>query len=122
MAGWNGSDLAKSAEATATFDWAAPTIRAFAQGGRGPAKIESISGKLEWKDGVLTFNESRMTTSNGIYSITGTVEAEKLAVQCSSESAAGYRLTGTLRAPDVAVTEIGAAEKKTSKTQASLQR
>ena len=117
MSGWNAGDLAKSAEGTANFDWSGATIRAFVVSGRGPAKVNDFSGKLVLKDGVLAFNESKMTAANGIYFVTGTAEPEKLALEFKSDTAAGYKITGSLRAPAVAVTDDRAGEPK-SKTEA----
>jgi hypothetical protein len=112
MSGWNAGELAKSAEGSATFDWSGATIRAFAASGRGPAKVNDFNGKLVLKDGVLAFNESKMTAGNGIYFVTGTAEPEKLALEFKSDTAAGYRITGSLRAPAVAVTDDRADETK----------
>jgi uncharacterized protein involved in outer membrane biogenesis len=112
MSGWNAGELAKSAEGTADFDWSGATIRAFAVSGRGPTKVNDFSGKLVLKDGVLAFNESKMTAANGIYFVTGTAEPEKLALEIKSDTAAGYRITGSLRAPAVAVTNDRAEEPK----------
>jgi hypothetical protein len=121
MSGWNGSDFAKSAQGSATFDWSNPTIRAFALNGRGPAKVNDFNGKLVLKDGVLAFNESKMVTSNGIYFVTGTAEPEKLALEFKSDTAAGYKVTGSLRAPEVATTSAAGDERK-PKTEALVQR
>jgi uncharacterized protein involved in outer membrane biogenesis len=104
MSGWNASDFVKSAEGSASFDWSAATIRAFALNGRGPAKVNDFSGKLAYKDGVLSFDESRMTTNNGIYFVTGTAEPEKLALELKSDTNAGYKVTGSWKAPEVATT------------------
>jgi hypothetical protein len=112
MSGWNSGDLAKSAEGTANFDWSGATIRAFAVSGRGPAKVNDFSGKLILKDGVLAFDESKMTAANGIYFVTGTAEPEKLELEFKSDTAVGYKITGSLRAPAVAVTGDRADEPK----------
>jgi uncharacterized protein involved in outer membrane biogenesis len=121
MSGWNEGDLAKAAEGTATFDWSSPTIRAFAVNGRGPAKVSDFNGKLVFKDGVLAFNESRMVTANGIYLVTGTAEPEKLALEFKSDTAAGYKVTGSLRAPEVTTTSASGDERK-PKTEALFRR
>lgn len=121
MTGWTAAELAQSAEGNATFDWMNPTIRVLAAGTKGPAKISDFTGKLAYKDGVLSFNDSKMATSNGVYAVTGTATNEKLALTMTSESAAGYKVTGSLRAPVVAVTELGIQnEGKRPKTEASL--
>lgn len=121
MSGWNAADFAKSAEGSGTFDWSNATIRAFALNGRGPAKVNDFSGKLNFKDGVLSFDESRMATTNGIYFVTGTAETDKLAVELTSDSAAGYKVTGSLKAPEVAATALS-GEKPKPKTEASIPR
>jgi hypothetical protein len=112
MSGWNAGDLAKSAEGSANFDWSGATIRAFAVSGRGPSKVNDFSGKLVLKDGVLSFNESKMTAANGIYFVTGTAEPERLALEFKSDTAAGYKITGSLRTPAVAVMDDRAEEPK----------
>jgi uncharacterized protein involved in outer membrane biogenesis len=121
MSGWDGSELAKSAEGTADFDWSNATIRAFALNNRGPAKVSDFNGKLVYKDGVLAFNESRMATPNGIYFVTGTAEPEKLALEFKSDTAAGYKVTGSLRAPEVATMNASSDERK-PKTEAVVRK
>src|SRR6266704_6430462 len=121
MAGWHSSELAKTAEGTASFDWSNATIRAFAVNNRGPAKVNEFNGKLVYKDRVLAFNESRMATSNGIYFVTGTAEPEKLALEFKSDTAVGYRVTGSLRAPEVVTTSASGEERK-PKTEAVVRK
>jgi len=123
MTGWNATDLARSAEGNAAFDWSNATIRAFAPVGRGPSKVSDFNGKLLYKDGVLNFNESRMLTAAGIYSVTGTADGEKLALELKSDTATGYKVTGTIRAPEVAAEghkDSNAGEQKKVKTEALL--
>jgi hypothetical protein len=121
MSGWNSTELSKSAEGTASFDWSNATIRAFALTSRGPAKVNDFNGKLAFKDGVLAFNESKATTANGIYFVTGTAEPEKLALEFKSDTAAGYKITGSLRAPEVATTNETGDDRK-PKTEAVSRR
>jgi len=75
----------------------------------GPLHAAEFSGELRLQKGIFLFNDASLESTAGVYRVSGTAALTgALDLKISSESAAGYNVTGTL--VKIRVTSIPTAE------------
>jgi AsmA family/AsmA-like C-terminal region len=108
--GWGLQDLLDSAELKATFavnEGAFPHIVFTSRS--GPLHAAEFSGDLRLHEGKFLFDDANLESTAGVYRVSGTASLTgALDLKISSESAAGYNVTGTL--VKTRVTSIPTAE------------
>jgi hypothetical protein len=108
--GWVLQDLLDSAELKASFavnDGGFPHIVFTSRS--GPLHAAEFSGDLRLHEGKFLFDDANLETTAGVYRVSGTASlAGALELKISSESSAGYNVTGTLL--KTRVTSIPTAE------------
>ncbi len=108
--GWGVQDLLDSAELKASFaisDGAFPHIVFTSRS--GSLRVAEFSGELRLHEGTFLFNDANLESTAGVYRVSGSASLKgSLDLKISSESAAGYNVTGTL--VKTRVTSIPTAE------------
>jgi hypothetical protein len=102
--GWDAATLAQSAAGKIAFTWRDGGFRNLVlRQASGPVRVRQFQGRLELKDGTLSFEQSRLTSAGGIYEVRGTASfSRQVDLTFSDGAAAAYAVTGTLAAPKVA--------------------
>ncbi len=115
LSGRRATDLATSAEGSATFDWRNGVLRHVTLNGQnGPLQFRDFAGKLAVRQGALTIEESRMMAAGGIYQVSGTASLNRQLTMKLRNGGRAYSISGPLEKPRVASV--------TEETQAALQR
>ncbi len=110
--GWRLQDLLSSANLTSNFvvhDGSFPRISLTGQS--GVLRASNFSGKILLQQRQFYFPEAKLESSGGVYKVSGTVSlAGSMNLRMTSESAAGFALSGTLLKTSVTAIPITAAQ------------
>lgn len=114
LAGWNAAELAQSAGGSLDFDWQngtwehaslASVLRAASGGGEPadlPLRLKRFAGRAVLHERRLDFQQSRIETADGIYTLTGTASLGRLELRLMDQNSHGYAISGTVEKPHVA--------------------
>lgn len=101
-AGLTSSQLIESAKGDINFDWRIGTLRHITLNGSNlPLSFRQFSGTVEFRDSRVNVPESRMTTANGIYQLSGTASLGRQVDLKLRNGSHAYTVTGTLEKPKV---------------------
>jgi hypothetical protein len=110
--GWRFEDLLRSANLSGTFvvrDGSFPRISLTGQS--GVLRASNFSGKILLQQGQFSFPDAKLETTGGVYKVGGTVSLTgSMNLRMTSESAAGFALSGTLLKTRVTAIPITAAQ------------
>jgi hypothetical protein len=123
--GWKGSEIADSMVASADFTWTNGVLRTITAPGHSPWTMSRFWGKAVFEKGSLRFEDCRMTTPGGSYSVSGTSTSDyQLALQLSPEKGSSLRISGTLNKPELTVVPLASTtpEAKSPNTPATSAR
>jgi AsmA protein len=114
LEGWDSSELAQSAQGTLDFDWQNGALPHLALNDDGtPLRLKRFSGRALLRDLRLEFQQSKIETADGVYTVSGTASLGRLEVKLTDRKSHGYAVSGTLEKPRA--TALSASE-----TQAAL--
>lgn len=96
--GWSLKELLANADLTANFaveNARFPHVVLSSKG--GPLRATAFGGKLVLQDGNFSFQDAKLDSTNGIYTVSGTASlGGMLKLKMVSEGTSGYDLSGTL--------------------------
>jgi hypothetical protein len=108
MAGLAAQELASSVSGNASFDWQGGILRHLTLDGHsGPLEFKQLVGQLECHDRVLTVAQGKMTTSSGVYQVSGTASLGRQLGLKLRNGGRAYDVSGPLDNPKV--TPVAAA-------------
>ena len=125
LAGWNAAELAQSAEGSLDFDWQNGALQHVSLAGvlhpAGaaetqpgiPLRLKRFAGHALLRDRRLEFQQSKIETSDIIYTVSGTASLGHLELRLMDRNSHGYAVSGTVEKPHVAPLSV-------AETQAAL--
>ena len=114
LAGWSAAELVESAEGTLDFDWQNGVLTQVALNDPGrPLRLKRFTGRAVLKDRRLQFEQSRIESPDGMYSVTGSASVSRLELKFNDPKSHSYAISGTLEKPHVSLLPA-------SETQAAL--
>jgi len=102
LTGWNGGELAESAEGTLDFDAQNGTLPHVALNG-SPLRLKRFTGRVLLRDRRLEFQQSKIESADGIYVVSGTASIGRLELKLKDQKSRSYAVSGTLESPRVRV-------------------
>ncbi|HYY68819.1 MAG TPA: AsmA family protein [Terriglobales bacterium] len=114
IAGWSAAELAQSARGVLDFEWQNGVLPHLELNGSGaPVRLKRFVGRALLLGRRLEFQQSRIETADGIYSVSGTASLNRLELSLVDRNSHMYAVSGTLEEPHVIVLS-------SSETQAAL--
>jgi AsmA protein len=96
-AGWGLQDLVGNAELSASFIVQDAHFPHIVLAKTGPLQVKTFIGKLILQDGEFSFQDAKLDSTDGIYTVSGTASlVGALKLKMASEGPTGYDLSGTL--------------------------
>jgi hypothetical protein len=101
LAGWSASELAASANGSATFNWQKGILRHITLSS-GPLQFQSFTGKLSLRNATLTLAVGNMGTPAGLYQVSGTASLGRDLGMTFRGADRAFTVSGPLDKPKVA--------------------
>jgi hypothetical protein len=118
LSGWDARELVRSAAGSLDFDWRDGTLRHLTLAAASseatvaagtpaaPLRLVRFAGRATLRGSVLTLEQSRMETRDGIYTVSGTASAGRALALRFAAPAHTYEVGGTLAEPRVEASAV----------------